>query len=69
MRIYRQAMKDSVMYSKCVSITRVSDISADSATLYTYAGGHASYKKGDIAVWSQDKLLTAGMGIAESLNC
>jgi len=35
MRIYRQAMKDSVVYSKRVSITRVSDISADSATLYT----------------------------------
>lgn len=54
-RIYRQAMKDSVMYSKRVSTTRVSKIEKEEANLYTFAGGRASFKKGDVAVLDQDK--------------
>ena len=39
------------MYSSKVSTTRVSDVSDSTAVLYTFAGGQASYKKGDVAVY------------------
>jgi len=53
--IYRAVMKDSTMYSKRVSKTRVAGRpEPEQSYLYTVSGRNASYKKGDVAVLNQD---------------
>ena len=49
--IYRTKEKKGKMYSSKVSTTRASDVSDSTVVLYTFAGGRASYKKGDVAVY------------------
>lgn len=49
--IYRTKEKKGKMYSSKVSTTRVSEVTDSTVVLYTFAGGQASYKKGDVAVY------------------
>lgn len=52
MVIYRaKQKKNGEMYSSRVSTTRACAVSDSTAHLYTFAGGQASYKKGDVAVY------------------
>lgn len=49
--IYRTKEKKGKMYSSKVSTTRACNVADSTANLYTFAGGQASYKKGDVAVY------------------
>lgn len=49
--IYRTKEKNGKMYSSKVSTTRACNVNDSTANLYTFAGGQASYKKGDVAVY------------------
>lgn len=49
--IYRTKEKGGKMYSSKVSTTRACNVNDSTANLYTFAGGQASYKKGDVAVY------------------
>lgn len=49
--IYRAKEKHGKMYSTRVSTTKVCALTDSTACLYTFAGGQASYKKGDVAVY------------------
>lgn len=49
--IYRTKEKNGKMYSSKVSTTRACNVADSTANLYTFAGGQASYKKGDVAVY------------------
>lgn len=52
MIIYRaKQKKDGEKYSSRVSTTRACAVSDSTAHLYTFAGGQASFKKGDVAVY------------------
>lgn len=52
MVIYRaKQKKNGEMYSSRVSTTRACAVTDSTAHLYTFAGGQASYKKGDVAVY------------------
>lgn len=53
--IYRAKEKNGKMYSSRVSTTKVCELTDTTATLYTFAGGQASYKKGDVAVYEPCK--------------
>lgn len=53
--IYRAKEKNGKMYSSKVSTTRACGVADSSAYLYTFAGGQASYKKGDVAVYQPSK--------------
>lgn len=56
MVIYRSKQtKKGEMYSSRVSTTFACNVKDSTANLYTFAGGHASYKKGDIAVYQPCK--------------
>ena len=55
MFIYRQNQNaKGEMYSQKVATVRVTDLDGQAADLYTFSGGTASYKKGDVAVLRQD---------------
>lgn len=49
--IYRTKEKNGELYSSRVSTTRACNVMDSIANLYTFAGGQASYKRGDIAVY------------------
>lgn len=49
--IYRTKERKGKMYSSKVSTTRACNVTDSTANLYTFAGGQASYKKGDVAVY------------------
>lgn len=52
MGIYRaKQKKNGEMYSSRVSTVRACNVTDSTARLYTFAGGRASYKKGDVAVY------------------
>ncbi len=53
--IYRTKEKNGTMYSSKVSTTRACNVADSIANLYTFAGGQASYKKGDVAVYQPSK--------------
>ena len=53
--IYRAKEKNGTMYSSKVSTTRACNVADSTANLYTFAGGQASYKKGDVAVYQPSK--------------
>ncbi len=53
--IYRAKEKNGEMYSSKVSTTRACNVTDSTAYLYTFAGGQASYKKGDVAVYQPSK--------------
>ena len=53
--IYRSKEKKGKMISSRVSTTRACNVADSTAYLYTFAGGQASYKKGDIAVLEPHK--------------
>lgn len=53
--IYRSKEKKGEQYSSRVCTTRACNVKNDAANLYTFAGGHASYKKGDVAVYQPHK--------------
>lgn len=53
--IYRSKEKKGKMVSSRVSTTRACNVADSTAYLYTFAGGQASYKKGDIAVLEPHK--------------
>lgn len=55
MFIYRTVLNDNGDYtSKKISTVRVGKITSDTAYLYTIAGGFASQKRGDVAVFNPD---------------
>lgn len=49
--IYRTKEKNGELYSSRVSTARACNVMDSIANLYTFAGGQASYKRGDIAVY------------------
>lgn len=49
--IYRTKEKNGELYSSRVSTTRACNVMDSIANLYTFAGGQASYKRGDIAIY------------------
>ena len=49
--IYRAKEKNGKMYSSRVCTTRSCNVKDSVSNLYTFAGGQASYKKGDVAVY------------------
>ena len=49
--IYRTKEKKGKKYSSKVCTTRACNVADNTAFLYTFAGGQASYKKGDVAVY------------------
>ena len=53
--VYRSKEKNGKMVSSRVCTTRACDVRNNTANLYTFAGGQASYKKGDIAVFQPSK--------------
>lgn len=53
--IYRTKEKNGKMYSSKVSTTRACNVNDSTANLYTFAGGQASYKKGDVAVYQPSR--------------
>ena len=53
--IYRTKEKKGEMVSSRVSTTHACHVNDSTASLYTFAGGQASYKKGDIAVYQPSK--------------
>lgn len=53
--IYRTKEKNGELYSSRVSTTRACNVMDSIANLYTFAGGQASYKRGDIAVYQPSK--------------
>lgn len=53
--IYRAKEKNGKMYSSRVSTTRACNVKDSVANLYTFAGGQASYKKGDVAVYQPSR--------------
>lgn len=53
--IYRTKEKNGELYSSRVSTARACNVMDSIANLYTFAGGQASYKRGDIAVYQPSK--------------
>lgn len=49
--VYRTKEKNGTKYSSKVCTTRACNVADSTANLYTFAGGQASYKKGDVAVY------------------
>lgn len=53
--IYRAKQKNGQMVSSRVCTTHACSVKDSTANLYTFAGGQASYKKGDVAVYQPSK--------------
>lgn len=64
MFIYRPAVdKNGNMYSKHIATARAVKETPDKVRLYTYAGGFANSKKGDVAVLQHDKRMSTSFAI------
>lgn len=55
MIIYRAKERNGKMYSTRVSTARACNVKDSTACLYTFAGGQASYKKGDVVLLSPNE--------------